>query len=155
MDIDQLRNLYQNNAIARVFLDEMAGRARNQSETKIDRILVLLQTGNNEINRSQIVQLFRQLQEVGCGQFVTGRWGWPSRFVWNVGSLAASRVASGEEQEVEPVMEAGDQTGEVDELEHTFNLRPDYQVSLTLPLDLTQSEAERLAGFVRTLPMEE
>lgn len=155
MDMDQLRNLYQNDGVARMFLDGMAGRARNQSETKIERTQERLKMGGNDINRSQIVQLFRQLQDVGCGHFVIGRWGWSSRFVWDVGSLAAARAASGEEQEIEPIDMVDEQTGEVDELEHIFNLRSDYKVSLPLPLDLTQSEAERLAGFIRTLPMEE
>ncbi len=40
--------------------------------------------------------------------------------------------------------------GEV--LRHNYNLRPDFQVTIPLPVDLTHSEAARLADFVRTLP---
>lgn len=37
-------------------------------------------------------------------------------------------------------------------LKHMFHLRADYQVALELPVDLTEKEAERVAGFVRSLP---
>ena len=38
-------------------------------------------------------------------------------------------------------------------LVHSFHLRPDFQVSVRLPLDLTEREAERIAMFIRSLPM--
>lgn len=38
-------------------------------------------------------------------------------------------------------------------LRHLFHLRPDFQVEVLLPLDITPDEAARLALFLRSLPM--
>lgn len=35
---------------------------------------------------------------------------------------------------------------------HHFVLRPGHAVAIALPQDLTAAEAERLAGFIRTIP---
>ncbi len=40
-------------------------------------------------------------------------------------------------------------------LEHALNLRSDFCVELVLPVDLSNSEAERLAAFVKTLPLDD
>ncbi len=48
----------------------------------------------------------------------------------------------------------GEEVG-TDFLTHKFNLRPDLKVVFNLPLDLTEKEAQRLAGFITSLPMEE
>lgn len=39
-------------------------------------------------------------------------------------------------------------------LTHTFNLRSDLSIEFTLPTDLTNKEAERIAAFIKTLPIE-
>jgi hypothetical protein len=154
--VQKLRMLYQESTTAQVFFDHMAGRQRNQNETKVDRILSLLNADGEGISRGEIINLFRQLQDAGCGQFLTGRHGWPSRFVWDVESLGAAKVAVGEEQEVQTIVADDTATKEhSDKISHAFNLRPDLQVTFDLPLDLTENEAERLSTFLRSLPMED
>ncbi len=106
--------------------------------------------------RGDIIALFKNLEEYKCGQFVTGRWGWPSRFVWDVDSLSTSRFAIGETQEVKDIkIEPEEETGQKDSLKHTFNLRTDLPIEFTLPIDLSEKEAERLATFIKALPMED
>jgi hypothetical protein len=39
-------------------------------------------------------------------------------------------------------------------LRHSFHLRPDLQIVIDLPTDFTEREAERLARFVQSLPVE-
>lgn len=39
------------------------------------------------------------------------------------------------------------------EHEHTFRLRHDLEIKLQLPTDLTPAEADRIAAFVKTLPI--
>lgn len=150
MNEDEMRNLYQRSEVAKAFLDHMAARKRNQSEIKVDRILVVLGNEGFEFSRGDVVSLFQKLGEIECGQFVVGRHGWPSRFVWNIGSLAASRLASGEVQEIDDVtIGEEEQLEDIEELlSHPFNLRPDLEISINLPADLTAREAERLALFV-------
>lgn len=159
MNEEELKELYANSAIATAFLDHMAARRRNQSETKVDRVLTVLSNEGFEFTRGDIVDLLQKLEEFGCGQFVIGRRGWPSRFVWSVGSLAASRLAGGEIQVVENVTSEEDTVEKIEEIDelitHLFNLRPDLAVNVRLPADLTQKEAERLSLFMHSLPMED
>lgn len=95
-NIDAIRQLYKQDAVARAFFDHAARRERDQSETKVDRILVLLQAEGQAFLRRDIIALFRKLQEQGCGQFIEGRRGWPSRFVWSAGLTSVGRAAAGD-----------------------------------------------------------
>jgi hypothetical protein len=99
-NIDLLRQLYQQSPVAQAFFDHAAKRERDQSETKVDRILVLLRAEGHAFPRRDIIALFRKLQDQGCGQFVEGRRGWPSRFVWSAGLISVGRAAAGESQPI-------------------------------------------------------
>lgn len=99
-NIDILRQLYRESPVAKAFFDHAARREYDQSETKVDRILVLLRAEKHPFfQRRDIIALFRQLQDCGCGQFVEGR-GWPSRFVWGAGLRSVGRAAAGESQPI-------------------------------------------------------
>jgi hypothetical protein len=103
-NVDMLRQLYKQNPVAKAFFDHAARRERDQSETKVDRILVLLNgAGGHEFQRREIIDLFRRLQDQGCGQFVEGRHGWPSRFVWSTALTSVGRAAAGESQTIEHI----------------------------------------------------
>jgi hypothetical protein len=151
LNIEGLKQLYRSNKSARAFLDHCAKRNRNQAETKVDRILGLLQGEGHDLSRGDIIEVFRKLEELKCGTFVTGRKGWPSRFVWSVGMINVGRVAAGEPPQVE---EVETEEGSEAMLVHSFHLRPETKVEFNLPADLTENEAERLAGFIKTLPIE-
>lgn len=71
----------------------------------------------------------------------------------NIGTQHIERVAAGidllenPEQLIEaPVHDAG-------MLQHSFHLRAGLQITIELPGDLTDREAERLARFVQSLPV--
>src|SRR5271155_5564273 len=102
-NIDTLRQLYNDSPVAKAFFDHAARRERDQSETKVDRILVRLRAEGHEFRRREIIDLFRKLQDQGCGQFVEGRRGWPSRFVWSTRLTSLGKVASGVSQAVEHI----------------------------------------------------
>ena len=95
-----LRQLYRQSPVAQAFFDHAARRERDQSETKVDRILILLRAEGHVFPRRDIINLFRRLEEQGCGQFVEGRRGWPSRFVWSAGLISVGRAAAGESQPI-------------------------------------------------------
>jgi len=119
-NIDALRQLYEQSRIAKTFFDHAARRERDQSETKVDRILVRLRREGHEFHRREIIDLFRKLEQQGCGQFVEGRRGWPSRFVWSAEMTSVARAASGQVQAVEHISGEEDtvsQLQEDDELE--------------------------------------
>ena len=152
MDSESLHALYNSDRTARAFFDHLAKRQRNQAETTVDRILKILQRSleNEGIARGDVVSLFKSLQEVEVGQFVTGRWGRPSRFVWDAPLTEVAMAATGEE------VPGHEETGEETEhFVHAFNLRSDLTVEFELPMDLTESESQRIAKFITSLPLEE
>lgn len=155
-DITGLRRLYAENPIARAFLDHSANRRYNQAESKVDRVMQILGQNGNEVPRSDIVAMFRALEQYQCGQFIIGRRGWPSRFVWSVGMISVGRAATGEISEIETLaQEPGEDVAAATEaLVHSFHLRPQWEVNLELPSDLTTNEAHRLADFIKSLPFE-
>ncbi len=53
-----------------------------------------------------------KLQEQGCGQFVEGRRGWPSRFVWSAGLISVGRAAAGDSQ---PIARISTETSALDQ----------------------------------------
>lgn len=109
-NIDLLRQLYAQNPVAKVFFEHAARRERDQSETKVDRIQILLQAEGYSFPRREIIALFRKLQEYGCGQFVEGRKGWPSRFVWSAGLTSVGRAASGATQPIATISNEENET---------------------------------------------
>ncbi len=102
-DVDALRQFYRDNTVAKAFFDHVARRERDQSETKVDRILVRLRADGHNFRRREIIDLFRKMQDQGLGQFVEGRRGWPSRFVWSTGLTSVGRAALGEPQTIEHI----------------------------------------------------
>lgn len=158
MNPEALRSAYNTNDIVRQICDEMAERERNQAETKLARMLARLQKNGSTVRKHEAIAAFRLLEDSDCGQYVEGRHGWPSRFVWSVGSISACQIAKGMETAVESLPEANEDEefdAEVDTITHLLQLRSDFAVELQLPTDLTQREAERIASFVAALPIDE
>jgi hypothetical protein len=114
-NVDALRQLYNQNRVAKAFFDHAARRERDQSETKVDRILILLKANGNPFQRREIIELFRALQEQGCGQFVEGRRGWPSRFVWDAAMTSIAKSAAGAEHVIEPISNEEDTLDQMQE----------------------------------------
>lgn len=113
-------------------------------------------------DRSRIVAYFKTLDDLGVGVFIPGRKGHPSRFQWNYSSQCIGKIAAGENLELEPVSSDADDGSREPEIrnrmsgmvEHNFQVRPQVRVSFTLPVDLNEKEARRLAEFIRTLPFD-
>ncbi|WP_371324085.1 hypothetical protein VX159_00725 [Dechloromonas sp. ZY10] len=157
MNISALESAYQTNQVAQAICDHMANRDKNQTETKLHRMLTHLQNDGFDFKRGDVIGAFRLLENVGCGKYVEGRHGWPSRFVWMTKSLLVSSAAKGQEP---PIHEAtpdcdNDSAEDIEFIEHSFVLRPDIPISFELPADLTEYEASRIAAFIKTLPFGE
>lgn len=151
-----LREFYNENEHAKLILDDFAARTNNQRVTKVEQILSRLKL--SDLPRWAVVKVFRELGEFGFGRFVEGRHGHPSRFIWSSSSVDVGRAAAGTAGiEIAPIPaeddEEEDEGEEVPLVSHPFNLRPNLTVTIALPGDLTEKEAERLAGFLRTLPL--
>jgi regulator of replication initiation timing len=101
MDVEKLKELYASDTAAQCFLDHAASRQRNQSETTVDRALQILRNDGHHVTRQKFISVLQSLEECGCGRFVTGRRGWPSRFVWSTAMISVGRAATGEQEDVE------------------------------------------------------
>jgi hypothetical protein len=154
----ELKKLYATSRSAKAAFDHFAQRQNNSSHTTIDRLQAALKGSGHDVSRRDLIDLFKSLEGVGCGEFVIGRRGKPSRFEWSVGLTDVGRAAAGEQVKVEAITqasqtvlsEAGDSA---DMVEHRYRLRADLELTLLLPLNLTASEATRIGDYVRTLPL--
>jgi hypothetical protein len=160
VDAKVLKALYTGSPAARAILDYFASRTYNAVSTKVDSLETRLRRDGHEFPRRDVVSVFKQLADAGCGSFVTGRRGQPSRLEWSVQLTSVAKAAKGEGLAVAKLdpSEVG-VTEEEDDvptglLRHPFRLRPGLTLNLELPENLTVKEAMRLADFVKTLPFD-
>ncbi|MBK8230679.1 MAG: hypothetical protein IPK72_08890 [Candidatus Eisenbacteria bacterium] len=156
VDVAKLRKIYKESAEARAVFDHFASRARNWSTTTVGRIQANVEAAGAVVSRGNVIDVFKALEDAGCGKFKIGRKGWESRFEWSAQMVSVGQAAAGEPVKVEEVTkeEAEGEEGEL-ALRHSFRLRPDFSIAIELPRNLTAAEAERLAQFVRSLPFGE
>lgn len=149
-----LQGFYNESAHAKAMLDHFASRERNRGITTIDRLLSNLSEDGSGLSRGDVIKVLQRLETLGCGHFVAGRKGHPSRFEWSVGLVDVGRVAAGEAVKIEPAPANEAEEPSDDLLEHHFRLRKELDLPLRLPADLTAAEAARLAAFIQTLPFD-
>lgn len=155
VDENGLHGLYASDPAAKALLDHFASRERNRRTMPIDRVIWLVGTEGNRISRGDAVRVFKRLDELGCGKFMVGRKGHPTRFDWSVGMTEVGRVASGESVEIQPApAPVLDEAADDEMIDHRYRLRKELDVLIQLPATLTRSEAIRLANFIQTLPFE-
>src|SRR6266850_193671 len=126
IDMDQLRQLYASSPAAKCFLDYFGSRERNASTTKIDRLLLVAQERGQSVGRPEAIEFLRHLEDIGCGRYVEGRRGHPSRFAWDVSLIEVGQAASGNSIKVSPLNDDENETA-VDSgvamLPHDYRLR--------------------------------
>jgi hypothetical protein len=147
-----LRALYSSGVSAKLILDEFAGRTNNQRLTKVDQILNRLSGAN--VRRSEVIALFRKLQELDHGIFIEGRKGHPSRFEWSSNSIDVGKAAQGGEVPISQVsIDTAPESGFEEMRKYDFPLRSGVDAKFELPTNLTQREAERLSAFLKSLAL--
>lgn len=160
-----LKALYSSDPAFKLILDEFGSRLRNQQVTKLDQLLLRLSNAGKGVARTDAINVLRKLEEAGCGKFLTGRKGHPTRFEWQYDLVSVAKVATGEVQiaeEIQPAPQTDNGEESVEEevplpegaIEHTYQLRADWRVTMALPSDLTAREAARLSEFIKTLPFD-
>ncbi len=160
------------------FFSWLAEQPEGTRETELDTI----ESGAG-LSRLQAVALCKQLQDASVGRSVAGRRGRASRIEWSAdpraigaalaqadGVTRADEAEGPDSEELSPARTRSSSTLQrqapaptpapthperEDEDQHLFRLRQDRQVRLSLPMELTQGEAARLADFVRALGLPE
>lgn len=102
-----VRAFYQENPDAERLFDWTASLERDASETTIRRMRTKLQ-----MSRGAAISLARGLEAAGCGEFIVGRRGSPSRFRWAYSRVSLGLAASGEIEELTEAYETISETEE-------------------------------------------
>lgn len=157
MNIEVLKQIYNENQAVKSICDHMSDRSKNQNETALHRISQHLELEGTDFKRSDLIAAFRLLENSECGKYVEGRHGWKSRFVWSVKSKLVAGAAQGNETNAALVAEkdSDEEIFEEEMLEHNYFLRPDLVITVELPADLSRSEAQRLSQFIDSLSFED
>jgi len=144
----KLQALYASSPRARAFLDHLAQRGKNPKGwySSVEQVLNAL---DNEATPADAREVLEQLAAAGCGEFKVGRRGWPTRLAWNVDAILAGKAGRGESVDMESPKDGGLAPNMT---EVAFPLRDDLVLTLVLPKDLSDKEAERLSTFLRSLP---
>ncbi len=164
-NLEKIRRLYAESETAKAAFDYFASCERNRRTTTVDRLLQVLQTRGNHVSYSKVKNFLRELARFGCGEYVIGRRGHQSRIEWNVGLVSLGQAAAGNRLQIEQFADesmdrqkAEDTEAVIEQMADmkvSYPLRPDRNVELILPKDLTTREAHRLAEFIKTLPFDE
>lgn len=158
-----LRDLYVNNVVAKRLFDKFSAFRNDVRMTLVTRAAYLAAS-----TQSEMVALFRALDDLGAGKFKVGRRGSKTRIDWSYSLRSLGQISQGaanhpefidptnvEESDAEGVgIEALDNVIN-DQISHSFQLRADLRIIFNLPADITAKEAERLAGFIRQVPFDE
>ena len=96
--VEAVQALYDQNSHAKQLFDWTASLQRDAMATTINRISQVL-----KIPYKAAVSLAKQLDDAGCGEFIVGRRGSPSRFEWAYSRVSLGQVAAGEAEEIKEV----------------------------------------------------
>jgi hypothetical protein len=151
--IDGIRALSSDDEAADRLFTAFSERKNDASETTVRRAA---QIANADYGA--MVKIFRKLEDLGAGRFIPGRHGYESRIAWTYSIRSLGQISTGRSSTPQAVPSdalVDDTPAEGTTLiKHEFVLRPGLRVRLELPTDLSEKEAERFAGFIRTLPIE-
>ncbi len=93
-----LRDLFEEDAGAREFLKWASERQNDAARTSIDRL-----EQKAGIDRRKAIELAKRFDQLGCGRYVIGRRGAPSRIEWEFSLKSIGHAAVGETSSLESV----------------------------------------------------
>jgi len=134
---EALRRLAEEGRVFKQIADAMG--AMGPGNPTVSHVRQMIPT----VERLEIVKFMKRLEAEEVGKFMVGRRRKESRFEWREAGTPVPPTAVMRS----PVVGSA-------RLEHRFVLRPGFEATLLLPQDLTPTEADRLASFVRALPFE-
>jgi hypothetical protein len=154
---DDIKSLYAKNQTVAALLDILATKKRKRDVISVKYACQL--TG---IDYDDMEEALRALDAIKVGVFTNAYRDNYARLTWRFHPKSLAEAATGrglpEELDVSEVEEVEDDeaanAAAPGDVRHDYLLRPDRRIVLTLPLDLTHREAERLGQFIQSLPLE-
>lgn len=152
--ISEIRRIYEGKS-GKALLDFLAEK-KPRGEVFMRKLSSDLKRSGNTVLHPDLTKLIKKLHQLEVVRFIVGRRGQESRFRLTVEPVSLVQMARGEREEYKPLdtegsaKEAGDDNAEL--LKHSYRLRPNLILGFELPSNLTLKEAEKLAGFIKTLP---
>jgi hypothetical protein len=143
------------------FFDWASGVRSTPRETTFEELQAAL-----KITKSKAREFAADIEAAGIGTRIFGRRSFKSRVRWEYTLQSVAKAARGLSDSLEVVSqnnfpatvtessEASGSSNDPDDAEHIFQLRSSRRVNFRLPRDLTAREADRLAAFIKTLPLE-
>ena len=111
-----------------------------------------------DLSKTEAKELAAGIKVAKIGELIVGRRGAKTRIRWKFALPSIAGAARGLSESLEavnhnnfPVVEG---TEETEDAEHSFRLRSNRKIMFNLPRDLKTKEADRLAAFIKTLPLE-
>ncbi len=157
---NRLKSMYSDDEAARRLFLWFDDRKKDSWEMP-----VRVAAQRTELPEREVRRVFKEFADLGCGTFIKGRGeGAETRMKWTLSIRSIAAAAKGEiikidvvtaasKEETLEAEEAKINTQHNDEFTHTFRLRPDFDVAIKLPFDLTAREAERLGVFIKAIPL--
>ncbi len=90
-----LRRLCGHNQLVLRLFERLSTRKNNASSTPLSQVCNAL-----DLTMKEAVALARLLEEIGCGKYVVGRLGNPTRIVWYFTTISLCQVALGQSHEL-------------------------------------------------------
>lgn len=154
---EDITALYAKNQTVAALLDVLATKKRKRDVISVKYACQL--TG---VDYDDMEEALRALGDINVGVFTNAYRDNYARLTWRFHpkSLAEAATGRGRPEELD-VSEADEVEGDEPanflapgDVRHDYLLRPNRRIVLTLPLDLTHREAERLGQFIQSLPLE-
>lgn len=154
-DIRFLRELYQNgDQNEKSIFKALVAYKQKEKETSIADIE---EAPVGSVYRHVLVSILKKIDEGGIGKFTTGRRGKSSRFKSEYSLKSFGEVAIGEASSLENFVPLSlaeiDQIESLNLKEYSFPLTHDQNLTIRLPKDLTQEQAERLSQFIKSMAL--
>ncbi|MEH2566748.1 hypothetical protein [Bradyrhizobium sp. AZCC 2289] len=142
------------------FFDWASGVRSTPRETTFEELQAAL-----KMTKSETREFAADIEAAGIGIRIFGRRGFKSRIKWEYTLQSVAKAARGMSESLELLSqgnlpaaaessEAGGYSNHPNDADHVFQLRSSRRVNFRLPKDLTAKEADRLAAFIKTLPLE-
>lgn len=165
--VKRLQSFSDKNAAAKAIFTWLASRDNNSAETTVDRIYNKMDA---DIERTDLVDILKEFENMGLGKFISGRRGLKSRFAWSydliqVGKAALGQVATLTESPlVDPHADDAPQTAPataapakstsaaIGEFPASGNghMQP-VNITIMLPVQMTPAQSKTLADILRTV----